>query len=225
MNIIDNTEQIDNIESIKKDIILENKFSENLEDLLILFSSQKINITRFVEKNFRENIHFIKIKNSIKFSYRGGHNKINYMLTKSTFELAKNTFNLQNRYISKFGDTQHVNIIMSLENQTIGFIENSFKNIIKTKRQYGFNNKSKIYRVDLFFPKYKLVIECDENNHSDRNICDEKEREDYILSLNNTIIRFNPNDKLFDLSLVLREINKILFMKKKNESSLIIVVF
>ena len=53
----------------------------------------------------------------------------------NSYELTKNTFNLKYRYISKINDNVgHLNILMSLENQTIGFIENSFKDIIKTKR-------------------------------------------------------------------------------------------
>ena len=61
---------------------------------------------------------------------------------------------------------------------------------------------------------YKLVIECDENNHDDRDPIQEKNRENYITSLGNKIIRFNPNDSGFDLSTVLREINVILFSNK-----------
>ena len=67
------------------------------------------------------------------------------------------------------------------------------------------------YRVDLYFVDYKLVIECDENNHNDRDPENEKIRELYITSLGNKIIRFNPNEKHFDLSNILREINSILF--------------
>ena len=37
------------------------------------------------------------------------------------------------------------------------------------------------------------------------------------------MIRFNPNDKKFELSIVLREINKILFSKNDNTSSLILL--
>ena len=222
INEIDiNDIDLNKIDLNKIDSIIENKFNKNFEELLLLFTSQKVRIVEFLKNNFREDIHYIKFKNTIKLNCRGGHNKINYFLTGETFELVKNTFNLKHRYVSKIGNSQHINIIMSLENQTIGFIENSFKNIIKTKRQYTINN----YRVDLYFPKYKLVIECDENNHEDRDIVYEEIREKYILSLNNTIIRFNPNDKLFDLSLVFRAINKILFSKEKNNNSLITVTF
>ena len=97
---------------------------------------------------------------------------------------------------------------MCIENQTIGFIENSFKGIIECKRQYFIDK----YRVDLYFPSYKLVIECDENNHNDRDSVKEKIREDYILSLGNKIVRYNPNINDFDLSNVLREIHKIIYI-------------
>lgn len=63
----------------------------------------------------------------------------------------------------------HVNILMSLENQTVGFIDNCFKDITKTKRQKG-----------------------------------------------NIIMRYDPNNKNFDLSFVIKEINKIIF-KKENK--------
>jgi very-short-patch-repair endonuclease len=96
---------------------------------------------------------------------------------------------------------------MTLENQTIGFIENSFKNVIEMKRQHRFDK----YSVDLYFPKYKLVVECDENGHEDRDFNYEKEREEYIKSIGNTFIRFNPNQNSFDLSNILNEINKHIF--------------
>ena len=98
---------------------------------------------------------------------------------------------------------------MCIENQTIGFIENSYKDILNIKRQFNIGK----YRVDLYFIDYKLIVECDEFNHIDRDEIKEKIREEYILSLGNKIIRYNPNQKDFDLSNVLREINKLLFSK------------
>ena len=108
---------------------------------------------------------------------------------------------------------------MCIENQTVGFIENAFNGVIDVKRQYIMDK----YKVDLYFPSYKLAIECDEYNHNNRNQTDEKTRENYILSLGNTIIRYNPNSDNFDLSFVLREINKILMLKYHNESKLILL--
>ena len=44
------------------------------------------------------------------------------------------------------------------------------------KTQYSVGS----YRVDLYFPDYNLVIECDEHGHKDRNPEKEKKRSDFI---------------------------------------------
>ena len=66
------------------------------------------------------------------------------------------------------------------------------------------------YRVDIYFPKYKIVLECDEFNHEDRDKNYELEREQYLLSLGNNIVRFNPNEQGFNISDALREINNLI---------------
>lgn len=59
------------------------------------------------------------------------------------------------------------------------------------------------YDIDLYFPDYKLVVECDENGHKDRDIIKERKRMDYInFQLNITDdnwIRYNPDDEKFDI--------------------------
>jgi len=186
-------------------------YTRNLEELLYI-AGQKFNLVRNLTKNYKENIHYIIEKNKIYNNNhkRGGQNKIHYLLTEEAFELLKNSFNLRNRYIVDINDNvKQVNLCMSIENQTIGFIENTYKDILNIKRQLYIGK----YRVDLYFIDYKLVIECDEFNHEDRDITEEKNREEYICSLGNKIIRYNPNEKNFDLSNVLRKINVILFNK------------
>jgi very-short-patch-repair endonuclease len=147
------------------------------------------------------------------------------MLTKETTELIKDTYNLKHRYICKIGNSQHVNMIMSLENQTIGFIENSFKSAIDVVRQKTFKNSLQVYRVDLYFYLFNLIVECDKNDHQDRDMNYEEITEKCLLSLGNTIIRFNPNDKSFDLSLVFQEINEILYSKERKPSSIVVINF
>jgi len=185
-----------------------NLFIRNLDELLYL-SSRKASLTDNLKKNYKENIHYIKyinIKTDVK--QYGGQNKIIYLLTEEAFELFKNSYNFRNRYIVDINDNiKCVNIGMCVENQTIGFIENSFKGIIDCKRQFIIDK----YRVDLYFINYKLIIECDENNHEDRDPIKEKVREKHLLSLGNKIIRYNPNEPSFDLSNVLREINSIIY--------------
>ena len=188
------------------------EFTKNLDELLYL-TPKKCNLTKYLKKNYRENIHYIITKNiNLKVKQYGGQNKIVFMLTEKAFELLKNSFNLRNRYIVEITDiVKCLNIGMCIENQTIGFIENSYKNILNVKRQYVFGK----YKVDLYFIDYKLVVECDENNHDDRDLVKEKLREDYIVSLGNKIIRYNPNINAFDLSNVLSEINTVLFSIKQ----------
>jgi very-short-patch-repair endonuclease len=182
------------------------KFTKNLDELLYI-TNNKHNLTKHLQKNYKENIHYIIKSVDICNRKRGGHNKCIFLLTETAFGLLKNSYNIRNKYIVDISDTvKMINISMCIENQTIGFIENSFKGIIECYRQYIMGS----YRIDLYFPKYKLAVECDEYNHSDRDIHKEKERETYIKSLGNILIRYNPNMPNFDISNVLRDIHKVI---------------
>ena len=185
------------------------EFTKDLDELMYL-TGKKVNLVRFLKKNYRENVHYISLKYDTKPKQNGGQNKITFMLTEKAFELLQNSFNLRNRYIVDVSDSvKCINISMCIENQTIGFIANAYGTSLNVKRQYTIGK----YRADLYFIDHKLVIECDENNHEDRDPEKEKIREEYILSLGNKMIRYNPNDAAFDLSNVLRDINAILFSK------------
>jgi Protein of unknown function (DUF559) len=184
-----------------------NIFVKNIEDLQQLLETQKIRLVEHLKKNYKENSHYIVIKNFHE-SNKYGRNKIDYLVSEDCYELIKNSFNLRNRYITSISsNVKCVNIAMCIENSTIGFIVNSFQGLVDMKRQQTFDK----YRVDLYFPLYKLIVECDEDNHRDRNPEDEKVREEFLVSLGNTMIRFNPSENCFDLSNVLRKINVILW--------------
>jgi very-short-patch-repair endonuclease len=182
-------------------------FTRNIDELLYL-SGQKDTIVKHLKKNYKVGVHYIVEKTKCLVKQNGGQNKMHYLLTEEAFELLKNSYNLRNRYIVNVsGNVQQLNLCMCIENQTIGFIENSYKDALNVKRQFAIGN----YKADLYFIDHKLVVECDEFNHKDRDAEQEKNREEYILSLGNKIIRYNPNDNAFDLSNVLRQINVILF--------------
>ena len=54
------------------------------------------------------------------------------------------------------------------------------------------------YRIDLYFPKYKLAIQYDEFDHYDRDIGYEVERQKHIEQLLNcNFVRFSPDAKDF----------------------------
>ena len=208
---------------ISSDEEIVSKFTKSLDDLIIQLTTNKSNLSKHLLKNYKENYHFIVIKNNIPKNSKihGGHNKVTYMLTEFAYELLQNSFNLRNRYIVNMSENvKCINIGMCIENQTIGFIVNTFDSLVKTERQFIFGK----YRVDLFFNDFKLIIECDENNHKDRCAIQEKIRENYLLSLGNTIIRFNPNDSKFELSNVLKEINKFVFFKSENNNQSVILL-
>jgi very-short-patch-repair endonuclease len=190
-----------------------NIFTRNIEELVYL-ATTKDKLVRNLKKNYKENVHYIskKYEKNIYDTVKknGGQNKIDYFLTEPAFELLKNSYNLRNRYLVDINNNiKQVNVCMCIENQTIGFIENAYKNILQVKRQYKIGK----YKADLYFIDYKLVIECDEYNHKDRDPIKEKLRDEYMILLGNKIIRYNPNEKSFDLSNVLNQINKILFSK------------
>jgi len=193
-------------------------YKHNIEDLLPLLNTRKDSLLRNLLKNYKENIHYIIRKSDDK---KNGRPKIKYIITEKTFELLKNSYNFRNKYIVNIADniTCTNNIAICIENQTIGFIVNSFNGIIETIRQY----KIGIYRVDLYFPEYNLVVENDENGHKDRNSEKEIQRQDFILSQDKIILRYNPNKCNFDLSLVLREINRIMYNKNKSGARLILL--
>lgn len=61
------------------------------------------------------------------------------------------------------------------------------------------------YRVDLYFPKQNVVVECDENGHA--KYLQEEIREKKITEmLGNEWVRYNPNDKDFDLFILINQI-------------------
>ncbi len=72
------------------------------------------------------------------------------------------------------------------------------------------------YRIDLYFTKYDIAVECDENNHKDRNKIHELERENHIKNtLHCKFIRFNPDDENFNIHLIINSIFKEIMNYKK----------
>jgi very-short-patch-repair endonuclease len=71
--------------------------------------------------------------------------------------------------------------------------------------QYKINN----YLLDLYFPKYKLIIECDESKHQRiQNKLNDENRENQIKSLikDYTFIRYNPEEKDFNIFTIINKI-------------------
>jgi len=110
---------------------------------------------------------------------------------------------------------------LSKEQQSISGIANTFKTE-KIEDQF----KVGPYYLDMYFPEYKIVIECDENGHADRKPCDERARMDYVnkeLGIKDVNwIRYNPDEFGFDIhrvsGMIYNRINAIKEEKYKRES-------
>lgn len=184
------------------------EFTRDLDDLVCHFKTQKHNLRLHLEKNYRENIHYIKSPLKVVDATKkqnGGQNRIVYMLTEEAFELFKNSFNFRNKYIVAASEKAHVvRFSMCIEGQTIGFIENTYRGLRAMSRQFQIGT----YRADLCFTDDLIVVECDEYGHHDRSAAEEMAREEFIKNQGYAIIRYNPNEAGFDLSDVLNRINR-----------------
>jgi hypothetical protein len=63
----------------------------------------------------------------------------------------------------------------SKEQETIGVLKQAFSHI-EQESQFAIGH----YWIDLYLPKQKIAVECDENGHADRDPMAERERETYI---------------------------------------------
>ena len=66
------------------------------------------------------------------------------------------------------------------------------------------------YRIDLYFPKYRIAVECDERQHfTINNIHSDQIREAHIIKqLDCKFIRYNPYDNDFNIFYVINQIYK-----------------
>ena len=63
------------------------------------------------------------------------------------------------------------------------------------------------YRIDLYFPVYKIAIECDEHDHQDRDVHEETARRSFITDqLSCQWIRFDPHAANFSIAKIINTI-------------------
>jgi len=120
--------------------------------------------------------------------------------------------------LKRFGIDTTNRKCLTKEQQTLSSLTNTFKTE-KFEDQY----KVGPYYLDLYFPDYKIVIECDENGHADRKPHNERERMDYVngkLGLtDDNWVRYNPDEKDFDISKVMGQIYIRISLMKKIDNS------
>ena len=104
--------------------------------------------------------------------------------------------------LEKMGSNIYQHKYVRKETTTMSHIQDAFKGE-EMIDQYGVDG----YRIDLYFPAYKLAIECDEFNHNDRDVEYEVRRQNHIENkLGCHFIRYNPDAGDFN---IFRVINRI----------------
>jgi very-short-patch-repair endonuclease len=106
------------------------------------------------------------------------------------------------------------------EQETISKIVDSFKEE-ETIKQFSVLG----YRIDLYFPEYRLAVECDEYGHSDRDAIYESTRQREITKeLDCTFIRYNPDKPNFNIfeveSTILTHIDQLKRSNTREDNSL-----
>lgn len=82
----------------------------------------------------------------------------------------------------------------------------------ESELQYQIGN----YKIDLYFLKLQIAIECDENNHGDRSALEEKIRQQYIeLHLQCQFVRFNPDEPNFNIGTVINKLLRLILARNK----------
>ena len=139
-------------------------------------------------------------KNSQKYDIYINEEGVHELVLKSTMSNATD-------FAKVFGINVHDHKYLSKERETLSYILTAFKGQ-EMKEQYTVDG----YRIDLYFPTHKLAIECDEFGHKDRDIGYEVTRQKYIeTKLGCTFIRYNPDDKDFDIFSVMNSIMKYIY--------------
>jgi very-short-patch-repair endonuclease len=93
------------------------------------------------------------------------------------------------------------------EQKYIQMIKEAFSHE-QMKLQYIVSN----YNVDLYFPQYRIAVECDEHGHSNRDPYYEQEREEHIKTkLSCVFLRFNPDDPCFSIFKVINSLIKMIY--------------
>ena len=102
--------------------------------------------------------------------------------------------------------------IVSIESKTIRFIKRCFRDE-EMIQQFCVGS----YRIDLYFPKYKIAVECDEksNHTSFKQLQKDQERQDFIESeLGCTFIRYRPEENEMELADAIYRIQEIIKHKR-----------
>jgi very-short-patch-repair endonuclease len=147
-------------------------------------------------KNINANLISICNRILVKCETNGGEQNISFLTYSSLYKILAKS---RKPSVIEFCHTLQIDI----SSKIYTCIMESFSHE-KMIQQYRIQS----YMVDLYFPKYKLIIECDETFHrTQKNQENDKKREDAIKSEDAyTFIRYDPYVKEFNIFHVIQRI-------------------
>lgn len=93
------------------------------------------------------------------------------------------------------------------EQHTLSIISAAFSHVEQETQHFV-----GIYKIDLYFPKYRIAVECDENGHNHYSRCKEIERQHFIEDeLGCIFIRYNPDADDFNVGTVINRIMRAIY--------------
>ncbi len=113
--------------------------------------------------------------------------------------LSKSRKKSVHEFAKTIGIDVHAKLFACIEADTFLCICTAFKGEIFLD-QYSVG----VYFIDMYMPKYKLAIECDEN-HRDKE-ADKTRESEIVRQLDCKFIRFKPYEKDFNIFMVINEI-------------------
>ena len=147
-------------------------------------------------------------KRILNYASNGGKQKQGFLTFKGLRRLLCKSRKENVPEIAKdFGIEVTRNHYLSVESETISVLKKSF---------YGEDMITQFscgkFRIDLYFPLYKIAVECDEESgHTGSRISDDEERQLFITDkLGCKFVRYRPESDSFDIADVVNECFRIM---------------
>jgi very-short-patch-repair endonuclease len=184
---------------------MSDEFCCDIEDIVDKLSCLKSNLLAVLKREFQEGNDYVHHISRKAPTASGGRPRGVYLLKKSCRHQLIAMYALTSRRkisVEEFS-LDYVKRYLPKETETLDFVCTALSGVYTCARHQPFLN----YRVDLYFPDQRVVVECDEHDHDDRDPEYERRREeDLKRALNCTFVRFNPDADDFCLAKLISRI-------------------
>lgn len=184
------------------------QFIDDIEVLSYELGLLKGSLVKILKRDFVEGMDYIYKKTKLTTPV-GGRPRDVYMLTEQCRrQLEYKCYLTSRKELPTSPYLSYVRRYLPKETETLNFICTALSGVYTCAREQCFLGK---YRVDLYFPDQRLVVECDEHDHEDRDQEYEKLRETELTEeLGCKFVRYNPDAPDFCLAVLMSRILKAL---------------